>query len=124
MRWSSRSAASSATSLARNSLKTEASKPVSASSRPSAYFQSIRPQTASGSWCSTLERPSLTEFLTEDDRPTGGVQHTRRTGSTSFWDVSSTSGPQGNGRTITGGRRIWSALVDDQEEQARAPNGQ
>jgi hypothetical protein len=33
MRWSSRSAASSATSLARNSFKTEASKPVSASSR-------------------------------------------------------------------------------------------
>jgi hypothetical protein len=35
-------------------------------------------------WCSPPERPSLTEFLTEYDRPTDGPQRNRRTGSTSF----------------------------------------
>ncbi len=53
------------------------------------------------------ERLSLTEFLTEDDSPTDGLQGNRRTESTSFWDVSSTDGPQVNGRTIGGGLRIW-----------------
>jgi hypothetical protein len=49
----------------------------------------------------------LTEFLTENDSATGGLQDTRRTGSTRFWDVSSAGGPQAHGRTISGGLRIW-----------------
>ena len=52
-------------------------------------------------------RPSLTEFLTEDDSAPGGPQDTRRTGSTRFWDVSSTGGPQATRRTISGRLRIW-----------------
>jgi hypothetical protein len=56
IRSSSCRAASPSTSRARNSLSTEASKPVSVNSKPDAYFQSIRPRTASAAWRS--DRPS------------------------------------------------------------------
>jgi hypothetical protein len=68
---------------------------------------SSRKSTRSEIWCSALERLSLTEFLTEDDSTTDGPQGNRRTGSTRFWDVSSTDGRQATGRTIGGGLRIW-----------------
>jgi hypothetical protein len=53
---SSRSVWPSASSRARNSVSTEASKPGSGRSRPSAYFQSSRPRTASAA-CRSV-RPS------------------------------------------------------------------
>ena len=55
-RSSSRCAPSPSTSRVRNSLSTEASNPVSVSSKPRTYFQSIRLRTASAAWRS--DRPS------------------------------------------------------------------
>jgi hypothetical protein len=57
-------------------------------------------------WCATPQRRPLTD-LTEYYSSTRGPQEHSRTESTRFWDVSSTDGPRGNGRTISGGLRIW-----------------